>query len=65
MIQDWLIKANAIRKTEKIDSDHRLLSFVPRSSTQWNNLPAKLRNLEEIKQFKMELRSWIRKNVSI
>ena len=60
-----LAKTNAIRKTEKIGSDYRKLSFIPRSTNQWNNLPAKLRNLTELKVFKLELRSWIKKNVSL
>ena len=60
-----LSKTNAIRKTEKIGSDYRKLSFIPRSSNQWIIPPAKIRNLTELKHFKTELRSWIKKNVSI
>ena len=59
-----LASSNAIKKTEKIDSDLRKDSFVPRSSTEWNSLPTKIRNLKELKNFKTELRSWIKKNVS-
>ena len=48
-----LAKTNAIRKTEKIGSDYRKSSFIPRSSDQWNILPTKIRNLTESKNFKL------------
>ena len=60
-----LAKTNAIRKLEKIGSDYRKQSFIPRSTDQWNKLPAKTRNQSELKVFKTELRSWIKKNVSL
>jgi hypothetical protein len=56
-----LAKTNAIRKTEKIKSDYRKLSFIPRSTNQWNNLPAKLRNLTELKVFNLSLEAGSRK----
>ena len=59
-----LASTNGIRKNEKIDSDMRKDSYVPRTSNEWNNLPAHLRNQTELKKFKTELRSWIKTNVN-
>ena len=59
-----LASTNGIRKNEKIDSDMRKDSYLPRTSNEWNNLPAHLRNQTELKKFKTEPRSWIITNVN-
>ena len=56
---------NAIRKDEKIGSDIRKDSFVPRTSNDWNSLPENLRMIKNLKKFKLELKTWIKKNLEI
>ena len=58
-----LARTNAIKNEEKIGSDIRKDSFVPRSSHQWNLLPVNLRNIKNLKKFKQELKTWIKKNI--
>ena len=60
-----LASENGIRETETIKSDLRKKGFVHRSTQQWNNLPLNLKNLETLKKFKTELKSWTKKNVYI
>ena len=60
-----LASTNAIKNEEKIGSDIRKDSFVPRSSNHWNLLPENLRNIKNLKRFKQELKTWIKKNVEI
>ena len=57
-----LASGNAIRTTEKIESDARRRSFVPRSTREWNAMPVKLRIIETVYEFKKELRTWILQN---
>ena len=45
-----LASGNAIRTTEKIESDARRRSFVPRSTREWNAMPVKLRNIETVQK---------------
>ena len=59
-----LASSNGIRMCEKLESDMRKDSFVPRTSFEWNLLPVTLRNTKEIKTFKTDLRSWIKMNVN-
>ena len=40
-------------------------NFVPSASMLWNNLPPKIRQLESIGKFKIDLKIWIKTNVSI
>ena len=54
---------NGIKNTERIESELRKESFVPRSTAQWNNLPAKLKKMTDMKEFKKELKTWIKQNV--
>ena len=60
-----LATTNAIRKDEKIGSDIRKDSFLPRTSNDWNSLPENLRMIKNLKKFKLELKTWIKKNVEI
>ena len=55
---------NAVKNTERIESELRKESFVPRSTAQWNNLPAKLRKMTDMREFKKELKTWIKQNVA-
>ena len=38
-------------------------SFVPRFTATWNQLPADVRNIASINQFKQTLKTWISENV--
>ena len=38
-------------------------SFGLRGARSWNDLPVKIRNIEKIGLFKIELRKWIKQNV--
>ena len=60
-----LAASNGIRMTEKLDSDMRKDSFIPRTSIEWNQLPVTLRNIKEINTFKEDLRSWIKSNINL
>ena len=60
-----LASTNAKKNEDKIGSDIRKDSFVPRSSNEWNCLPENLRNIKNLKKFKLELKTWIKKNVEI
>ena len=38
-------------------------SFRLRGSTQWNDLPMRIRNLDKLASFKKYIRQWIKENV--
>ena len=46
-------------------SDERKKSFIPRATKQWNSLPVSLRSFVTLKQFKKELKVYVRRNVNI
>ena len=48
-----------------IQSDIYQRSFIPRAIGQWNKLPLELRKSDCIDSFKVNLKDWITKNVSI
>ena len=60
-----LATGNGIRETEKVKSDERKKSFIPRATKQWNSLPVSLRSFVTLKQFKKELKVYVRRNVNI
>jgi hypothetical protein len=60
-----LATTNGIKETEKIKSDERKRSFIPRATKNWNGLPVKLRSLTSVKLFKKELKIYVQINVNI
>jgi hypothetical protein len=60
-----LAMGNGIKETEKIKSDERKKSFIPRATKTWNSLPVSLRSFVNIKIFKKELKNYVKKNVKI
>ena len=60
-----LATSNGIKETEKIKSDERKKSFIPRATRQWNHLPVSLRSVVNLKQFKKELKVYVKENVNI
>ena len=60
-----LATGNEVRETEKVKSDERKKSFIPRATKQWNSLPVSLRSFVTLKQFKKELKVYVRRNVNI
>ena len=65
--------ARKTRQTEKnplrpqVDSKLELTrnSFRWRTDSQWNELPAHIRNIKTLKKFKSHLKSWISENIPI
>ena len=60
-----LATSNGIKENQKVKSDERKKSFTPRATRQWNKLPVSLRSVVNLKQFKKELKAYVRENVNI
>ena len=54
-----------IKEEEKIKSDERRKSFIPRATSSWNSLPVSLRCISSVKIFKKELKTYVKNNVKI
>ena len=53
---------NGIREIRRFQTTLGRQSFVPRTISHWNNLPATIRNISRIGIFKEKLRSWVKDN---
>ena len=54
-----------VRRQGNFNQDVTKKSFVPRTSSIWNELPASLRSLESTNKFKQNMKSWIIDNVPL
>ena len=52
-----------IRRDNRYNHDVTRLSFIPRTTAAWNQLPANLRSIETTTLFKNKLKSWIKDNI--
>ena len=63
--QKRLAKGQGIRRGDQYKYEVTRNSFVVRASAKWNLLPAQVRTLASLEQFKKSLKLWIKENVSI
>ena len=54
-----------IRREDQLSHDVTKNSFAPRTTATWNLLPAVIRSLQSIEQFKQQLRPWIKENIQL
>ena len=54
-----------IRREDHYKHDVTKTSFAPRTTATWNLLPANIRSLQSVDQFKQHLRPWIRQNIQV
>ena len=40
-------------------------SFMVRGAKLWNSIPGKIRDINEIRRFKVELKNWVKANVTL
>ena len=59
-----LATGNGIRDTVKFKSDERKKSIIPGLTQQWNSLLVSLRSFVNLKQFKKDLKAYVRNNVN-
>jgi hypothetical protein len=56
----FVCEIDGIKETEKEKSDEGKKSFTPRATSQWNILPVSMRIWVNLKQFKKELKAFVR-----
>ena len=54
-----------IRREDHYKHDVTKTSFAPRTTATWNLLPANIRSLQSVDQFKQHLRPWIKQNIEL
>ena len=54
-----------IRREDNYKHDVTKNSFAPRTTAAWSLLPASIRTLESVNQFKLLLRPWIKENIQL
>ena len=52
-----------IRRDDRLHHEVSKRSFIPRTTSVWNQLPASLRSLSSVFQFKKALKAWIKNNI--
>ena len=60
-----LAVGNGIRETVKVKHEERRRSFIPRGIRNWNALPVAIRRIQNMKEFKKELKVFVRNNIEI
>ena len=60
-----LAAGNGIRETDKVKHEERRRSFIPRGIRAWNALPVTLRKLQNLREFKKELKCYVKNQVEI
>ena len=63
--QTRLAAGQGIRRGDRSKHQVTRNSFVARTSSAWNQLPAELRTEKKTKKFKSKLKSWIKENLQI
>ena len=53
------VKSRQLKDSRNMKSSTSNHSFIPRTIDQWNRLPQEIRNIDDLKMFKCQLRSWI------
>ena len=56
------VNSRLLRDFRGMRTETARTTFIPRTIGQWNRLPQELRNIEDINQFKCQLRTWIVQN---
>ena len=56
---------NCIKLSTKKKSELTKSSFVYRATNRWNLLPPSLRTINKLSKFKIELKTWIKREITI
>ena len=60
-----LAEGNGIREIEKVKHEERRKSLIPRGIRTWNALPVAIRKIQNLTEFKTELKAFLMYQVEI
>ena len=57
------VNSRLLKDIRELQAETARKTFIPRAIVQWNDLPIELRMIDDLPMFKVQLKSWIGRNV--